>query len=1316
VPVGRLWYEIGGDTSRLQQSLREAIGAAESAGVKIRAAGQSIISKFDEALNPTRHLAERVKLLETVGRSSADIWKVMGEEMSRAADAARKNGQAVDPLIRQHLELNRSAGAGRFGLESFGRALTDFARHPVEAARSGVSGFLGTLGPMAAGLGGVAAAVGIAAKALFDLGAEAAAEAVRLENMSLSTGLAVQQLQALEQIGKEAGLESLDLGRTLGMLNQQLAAGDAGDFVRTLREFSINAKEAGKSRDVVTLLDELRAKLLEIGDPAERAQKAQAALGGRLRDLIPLLLGSRDSLASQIEVMKATGPVWDELTQEKLKNFDSALHAVGRAWSSLVTGVKATIGGMLGDFARFGLGAAEGFGRGAGQADAFNEKVTISRDLLAEISRRHGGLFDNVDAGSFFTKTGRESLDDFESRVKAIAEGNAKNVDLLVRLGRAQEDLRKAIRETASEDTEANRNRELGLARTIEGLKRELKAREEAEGAEKRRREALGRAIEKDAEYWAKLGDETRQWSGILEALARQEKEYHEEMKRLFGDVEAEADKAQKRLDEITDRAAARARERIFRNEDFLDPHLRKMPDIAGDTARKTKEAWTSQVSTIFTDMSRRISEAIVEWKGFGSALVEIAKSIGQGILRSLVENLLDPLMSALGGLFQGDAQGKSLFSVNGLSAGLKGAVPGLGLTGGMAMAAAKNPWVQGAGMAALGGSAALGGLTSGLITGHAMSLGSAFGTMGTFMLSNPWTLPLAGLAVAMPAIVKAIRGKNAWEAGAPEALRDFGIGLSQDQFRSFAEGLGLDESRAYPVRKDLESSPLFLSQVAAPLAAEQGRMAEFLKRLENVGTSWGSFNFREAFELGQATGDWAELNRQFTEAFRNSAALEKALPDWRAKLMADGQAVKTANDLAIESFLGLKAAIQDSIRPAPTMYDRFLLAGEVTEEFRAKIAALGGDLEKFEAAAGLARINDQFQALARHFRETGEALPGLRDLFARFGGDLRALDEAAALPGLIGSMSFIDRLKGGIGSLAPELDPVRRLLSGDMGPDVLAALGSAGIDAGRLMDLSGLAGMEKGWDKAAQEAAAGGRISGSMLRALGEYGGSEGRAAVEKYREGFNTVSPELLESTRAAMDQAYQSAIRDALSYLGTVEKETADKITTLTAAVETQLAAAGDGISGAIDRAKTEVVDALNRMIVTLVSTKNAENAPSVPAPEAAARSNPFLQQVQAAGFDGPVPSYAQMAAAYYRSMQTAVPSASAGAHIESEGFVYVHPEEDIVPAKVSRQDYERSGGKGTTVHIYNPTINGWNDFVEQVRRAGVALRRQSDPMWA
>jgi phage-related minor tail protein len=92
-PVGRLFFEISGDTSRLNASIKEAIKTAEEAGVKITRAGQSFISKFDEALNPTKKLAEQINLLSTAGKSQADIWKVMADEINRAGRRRRRTAR-----------------------------------------------------------------------------------------------------------------------------------------------------------------------------------------------------------------------------------------------------------------------------------------------------------------------------------------------------------------------------------------------------------------------------------------------------------------------------------------------------------------------------------------------------------------------------------------------------------------------------------------------------------------------------------------------------------------------------------------------------------------------------------------------------------------------------------------------------------------------------------------------------------------------------------------------------------------------------------------------------------------------------------------------------------------------------------------------------------------------------------------------------------------------------------------------------------------------------------------------------------------------
>jgi len=72
------------------------------------------------------------------------------------------------------------------------------------------------LGPLGIALGAVATAGVAAGVGLFKFVSAASDNLERLENLSAITGLAVADLQAMEQITKEAGLAGMDLGRIIG--------------------------------------------------------------------------------------------------------------------------------------------------------------------------------------------------------------------------------------------------------------------------------------------------------------------------------------------------------------------------------------------------------------------------------------------------------------------------------------------------------------------------------------------------------------------------------------------------------------------------------------------------------------------------------------------------------------------------------------------------------------------------------------------------------------------------------------------------------------------------------------------------------------------------------------------------------------------------------------------------------------------------------------------------------------------------------------------------------------------------------------------
>jgi hypothetical protein len=287
MPIGRLFFEIGGDTSRLNASLKEAIKTAEEAGFKITRAGQSFISKFDEALNPTKKLAEQIQLLSAAGKSQADIWKVRFDEINRAAEAAKKNGQAIDPLVKSFQEMNKASLASSISFEGVGKAVGDFATHPLESAKKGVSSFLGLLGPTALGVG--------AGAAVYSFAKDAADAAQQIQNLSYATGMSVERIQALNRLGQEKRLG--DLAGSIEKLNAQLGKGEGGPFTEATLRAGIVPKQGA---DAIYYLEQLREHYAQIEDPAVRAQKATADLGRRLLDLLPIVLNDKESFSSLV--------------------------------------------------------------------------------------------------------------------------------------------------------------------------------------------------------------------------------------------------------------------------------------------------------------------------------------------------------------------------------------------------------------------------------------------------------------------------------------------------------------------------------------------------------------------------------------------------------------------------------------------------------------------------------------------------------------------------------------------------------------------------------------------------------------------------------------------------------------------------------------------------------------------------------------------------------------------------------------------------------------------------------------------------------
>jgi hypothetical protein len=332
VAISRLFVEIGDGVDRLNASLRQSMDAAKEAGIQVTASGQRMLAAFDKALNPSKDLAEQIKLLEKSGKSGADIWAVYGNQMKSVADATLRHGQAIDPTIAKHLELNKATLASKLNFESLGKGVQDFAQNPLQATQAGITSLLATLGPTAVGIGAVGAGAVAAAVGVFQFADSASEAAEQIKNLANATGMTVERVQELQRLGKERGLG--DMAGMVEKLNVQLGTKAGGDFTEAILRMNIAVKQGG---DAVYYIEQMRLHYQDlkkqIGDAAT-AQQMAADLGRRLvRELGPVLM-SEESVTKALKEIDKSGATMSDAQINRLLELRKQIEKNGRVWES----------------------------------------------------------------------------------------------------------------------------------------------------------------------------------------------------------------------------------------------------------------------------------------------------------------------------------------------------------------------------------------------------------------------------------------------------------------------------------------------------------------------------------------------------------------------------------------------------------------------------------------------------------------------------------------------------------------------------------------------------------------------------------------------------------------------------------------------------------------------------------------------------------------------------------------------------------------------------------------------------------------------
>jgi len=484
--IDRAFIELNSNAGDVDRGFLGLIRTLAGANEAVKSQQEKVLA-LSNANSVLIGQTERLEAKHEALVKSLNSGKLGTEEMTKARkDESRmisqldkleeKTIQNKEALAKAQVKLDAATHKNSDTFKAFGSVLTNFLTHPLDTAQAGMGTLLERMGPTAVAIGGIATAAVAAGAGLFTFAANAAKSAEALRNMSTITGLTTQQLQALQEIQKEAGLEGLHLARSLGIINQEMAGGKmpmtGTDLVGVLNALRIANKESAADLrgGVLPLLDDLQKHLLGISDPAQRAELANKAFGKRLQEMIPLILNSTVSLTDQISAMEKAGVVWDDAAQNKLKRLDERIDILRRGWSAVALATQAAAGSLVDYAMRF----VELPG------DAKSAVAAADEALL-----KRGGKLDFPKSPFAHIMETMSPLDVMEQRIaaaKAIASGDRLDLNLKIQIAEKEKEF--AMSASMNDVIQAE-----ALAKDIAGLKQKLKLQE----AIRKEQEALQR-------------------------------------------------------------------------------------------------------------------------------------------------------------------------------------------------------------------------------------------------------------------------------------------------------------------------------------------------------------------------------------------------------------------------------------------------------------------------------------------------------------------------------------------------------------------------------------------------------------------------------------------------------------------------------------------------------------------------------------------------------------------------------------------------------------------------------------------------------
>lgn len=214
----------------------------------------------------------------------------------------------------------------------------------LKDSRSALASFAKSVTTIASGIG-LERAIESSVGALVGALKKGVVEADKLNKLSQSIGIPVDELSKLKYAADLSDVSLETLGKSAGKLSKamvEVAGGGAGPAAEAFNALGVSVKnQDGTLRSSSEVLADIADKFASYKDGAAKTALAIAIFGKAGADMIPLLNMGRDGLKAAGDEAKELGLVLDKDTTQAAENFNDNLTRLGKVADGVVVQITA---------------------------------------------------------------------------------------------------------------------------------------------------------------------------------------------------------------------------------------------------------------------------------------------------------------------------------------------------------------------------------------------------------------------------------------------------------------------------------------------------------------------------------------------------------------------------------------------------------------------------------------------------------------------------------------------------------------------------------------------------------------------------------------------------------------------------------------------------------------------------------------------------------------------------------------------------------------------------------------------------------------